>query len=349
MRWPRARMPRRPSTNVSPVTGTATALRPLAFGEVLDVAIKICTRHWRVLVPITLVMWLPLAFVLQVIGIASQPASGDSGLGGSSFGEPGTTTDAADVRAVLGATAVGVLIVLVGTLIVSGALFRAIGEGYLGAHPTISSSFGFAARRAHSLLWVTVIASVGMVVGLVLCVVPGIWFYAASALAVPVLLTERLTGIRAVRRSLGLVKGSWWRVFGLLIVAQLFVSVVQGAALGLLDTVIQGGGDAVELVGGTIIQAAAYGVTLPFATAVTAVIYFDRRVRLEGFDLEVLAVALEGRVGLDAVPPAPTAPALPSAAGQDWGGEPPYTPPPPDAGADHEAGPDEGKRPPDDG
>ncbi len=289
-----------------------TALRPLAFGEVLDVAIKICIRHWRVLVPITLALWLPLAFVTQLIGITSRSSTSNSGLGSSSFGSTSTVSQS-DLLATLGATAAGVVIALIGTTIVTGALFRAIGDGYLGGHPTIGSSLRYAARRVPSLLWVTFLTVLGSFFGALLCIVPGVWFAIATEVAVPALLTEDVRGAAAVRRSIGLIRTSWWRVFGLVIVSQLLVSIVQGALVGAVSFAINGQGDAVELLGGTIVQAAAYSVTLPFATAVTAVIYFDRRVRTEGFDLEMLAVALDGQIGIDAAPPAPLLPAPPPA------------------------------------
>ncbi len=302
-----------------------TPLRPLAFGEVLDVAIKICVRQWRVVVPITLVLYTPLGLASALLSVATRPAT----TGTDPFGQGGAPPSGATIAAVLGGVALGLAILWLGTLLVQGALFRAIADGYLGGTPTISNSVRFALSRLRSIFWVSLLTGFVAAAGVIACAIPGIWFGIAASLAIPVVLLERTGGWKAVRRSMALVKESWWRVFGLVFVAGVLGLIIQGIVGGLGGAVVGGHGDVVEVLGSTVIASMSAAVSTPFTAAVTIVIYIDQRVRREGFDLQLLAAAIDGEVGIDAVAVVPTAPA-PVAQGSPTGGEqPPFWPPPP--------------------
>ena len=54
------------------IVATMPGLRPLAFGEILDVGIKLCLRNWRVLV--MCVVWLVLPVQIVSVGIVLSVA-----------------------------------------------------------------------------------------------------------------------------------------------------------------------------------------------------------------------------------------------------------------------------------
>ena len=123
--------------------------------------------------------------------------------------------------------------------------------------------------------------------------------------------------MKALRRSRGLVKGRWWATFGTLLVATVLSGIVQSVLSGLLVGVtVTGGNDLAQAAAQAIATTVGSVLTTPFTAAVVTVLYFDLRVRKEGFDLELLAQ----RVGVE--PP-------PAGARQDL-----LPPPPPDAGSD---------------
>ncbi len=308
-------------------------LRPLSFGEVLDVSIKLCVRHWRVLVPIAVALSLPLALASSFVQLSTQDAQ-DAINAANRVGEPPSGDDLA---VTFGGLAFVAVIALVLTLLLTGALFRGIGDAYLGEKPEIGRSVSFGLARAPSILWVLLLTIAGTVLLALLLILPGIWFGIAATVAVPVLLTERVKGVAAVRRSLALVKGRWWTVFGLVIVSNLLAGVIAAVLGGIAAAVASADSDAATFLVSTITDTIAYGITAPFTAAVTAVIYFDLRVRKEGFDLELLARALDGEAGLDAAGPlggapagprpAPPAPVTPPSAPAAPFGSPPAAPP----------------------
>jgi hypothetical protein len=82
------------------------------------------------------------------------------------------------------------------------------------------------------LIVVGVLASLGIVLGLVLLVVPGLVLATRWALLAPVVVVERSGVPAAFRRSRDLVRGNGWRVFGIVfayIVVQVLIEVASVA------------------------------------------------------------------------------------------------------------------------
>jgi hypothetical protein len=310
------------------VQATTPELRPLSVGEVLDVAIKIFFRNATTLFAVVLPIVAPVQ-VLSALITTSAEADDDPFTTTSPTGE--VTFDFDELWLyVTGFTVVIVLAVVASTL-ATGACFKAVGDAYLGERPTWNGSLGFALRRIHSIIWVTFLAGFLTVLGLIACIIPGIWLWVSFAVAVPALLTEDVRGRRALGRSRRLVKGRWWPTFGILVLGSLLGGIVAGAITGVLEalSLTNPDNEVVSIVFGAIGGTLASTLTTPFQAAFVTVLYFDLRVRKEGFDLELLAQ----RIGLTHRPegayrPPPLPPAAPPwpAAG---GAQPPYWPPPP--------------------
>jgi hypothetical protein len=118
------------------------------------------------------------------------------------------------------------------------------------------------------------------------------------ALASPAVMLESDTGrpvgpLRAVRRSWSLVRGAWWRTFGVVLlgvviagtlsqVVALPVQVLVGAL-----PISVGVALAVSLVGAALGQA----LTQPILGVVLALVYVDRRIRTESLDAALARAA----------------------------------------------------------
>ncbi len=114
-----------------------------------------------------------------------------------------------------------------------------------------------------------------------------------------------------------------------LILMTILISIVQAIFIGLLAGVVSvSDNEIARAVADAVGQTAASALTTPLSAAVLTVLYFDLRVRKEGFDLELLAE----RVGL-AEPPEgglrPAPPVAPPPRPTFEGEQPPYWPPPP--------------------
>ena len=258
---------------------SAPVLRPLGVGEILDVAFAVYRRHalslWKL---VAVVVALPAALD-GMVGVAERQVR-DSSSSSS------------------GSLALLQLLVLVVSVIASflatAAAYRLVADAYLGRAVDPGASLRFGLKRVGSVIWVSVLAGLGIFVGLLLLVVPGVYLAVAWSIAIPVLLGENLRGRAALSRSRALVRGRFWPCAGVLFLSFLLAGIVALAiefvVLGIMgssenDTVIFFTQGISSLISSTLV--------LPFQVAVTTVLYIDLRVRKEGFDIQLLAHSLE--------------------------------------------------------
>jgi hypothetical protein len=302
-------------------------LRPLGIGELLDVAIRVTLRHAGTLVRAVLVVVLPLQIISSIAYVSGGVDQVDS--------SSGQWTLRGDVDPWAFGVSLGVvgIIAAITPLLASGVCFKAVTDAYLGGTSDWRSSLRYTLPRLHSILWITILAGLGVLVGLCLCLLPGIWLGASWAIAVPVLLTEGARGSKALGRSFQLVKGRWWGTFGALAIAFILVGVISAAITALLSAVSldpTGHSALVDFVLRVVSGTLSSLISTPFTAALTVALYIDLRVRKEGFDVQLLAE----QIGLDPgesfqVPEPPRLTGAPDRPPPSSDDQPPFWPPPP--------------------
>lgn len=311
-------------------------LRPLGIGEILDVAIKITTRHFWTLARAVLVVVVPLQLVSSIVDLSVAEgtlSSGGANLETDEFGNP--QLEPSEIWTFFAAVLVSTVLGLLAQTIATGACFKAVTDAYLGRTPSWLGSTSHVLRRLHSILWISFLTYFLGGLAFLACVIPGVWLFIAWTVAIPAFLTEEVKGRRALGRSFRLVRDFWWRTFAIILLGAILAGIVSGVLVGLLTAVTFTSDSTLAAVVASFVASVAAGViTTPFIAAVTIVLYIDLRVRKEGFDLALLAERLgEGGdpatgASLPAVLPAPAV--LPPPAPTYEGGEqPPFWPPPP--------------------
>ena len=262
-------------------TQFAPQLRPLSVGEVLDASFKVVRQSFGTLVLCVLVVALPLNILTTLI----QASTSDN-----AFNLDTAPNDVSTGTAAAGSLLVA-LLSLVLTTIAAAACFRAVSATYLGEKPTVGESLSFAASRLVPLIVLSILYVLGLIVPFLLLVIPGIWLSVAWSVSYPALMAEGLGPVAALGRSFRLVRGRWWPTFGALVVMYLIVLVISGILGVLLGAAFVASVDseAVAAVLTTIINTVSSLITLPLFSAVLTIIYYDLRVRKEGFDLHLLA------------------------------------------------------------
>lgn len=319
----------------------ATAMRPRRVGEILDAAIKLYIGNAKTLMGLAAVVVIPLQALSAIVILSTVPAGNDVPSG--NFGVPAATSSATDKAASLGAQATLEVASLLVSALVTAACVKAISDAYLDQTPTIGGSLRFALRRLLRLVGLEIVTAFGLILAFIALIVPGIWLYAAWSVAVPCLLIDRLGIFRALGRSRRLVKGRWWQTAAVVLVSTLMVSLIGGAVAAILIAIAGVSSQSSVLL--TALTTALGGVvggviTEPFRAAAVTVLYYDLRVRREGYDLHVLADQLglppaslppgeEGGWGPSTGDGGPSGPypVGPESVGQPGG--PPYWPPPP--------------------
>jgi hypothetical protein len=306
-------------------------LRPLRVGEVLDASIKLYARNARTLIGAAAVAVIPLQLISAVVLISVYSSGQDIPAG---FSGAFKRVPAADASARVGATGITTLVSVLMIAFVSAVCVQAVSSAYLD-HPLSSwESIRFGMRRFLPLLAMLIVLYIGLGVAFVLLVIPGIWLYAAWGVATPALMIEGLGPFRALGRSRRLVKGRWGATAGVLLISFLMTTILTSVVSGILTAIaLTSSNPSVTfavlisllsgVVSGLIVQ--------PFQATVTTVLYYDLRIRHEGYDLHLLAEQLglpEGSLGgADGEDAGFDRPLGPEMVGQPGG--PPYWPPPP--------------------
>ncbi len=119
------------------------------------------------------------------------------------------------------------------------------------------------------LILVGIVAGIGVLVGFILVIVPGLILLTIWSVVAPVVVLERPGVMRALGRSRELVRGNGWQVFGVIILLDVVVAVIAGAAELGADSAGTGVGIVVRVVLGVL--------TAPLPALAAAVLYFDLR------------------------------------------------------------------------
>jgi hypothetical protein len=295
-------------------------LRPLSLSDIYNGAAIYIRANAKVTLGLTAVVvvitqLLTLAAALGPLAAASRlrTAPPDELTGG----DVGAWTVAGGLSGLVGWLAstllTGMLAVIVGRAVFGSTI--SAGETWARIRGRLPALVGLVALESVGLILVC--GAVGAIVGLIaaagnvaaaivlgfplvmMSVAGLIYLYTALSFAPVLIVLERLPVTSAIRRSFTLVRNSFWRIFSIRALTWLVVSLLAGAmavpfefAGGLL-----GGPSVPVLVGltvGTVGSAIGRIITAPFSAGVTVLLYADRRIRSEAFDLVLQTGAAGG-------------------------------------------------------
>ncbi|HEX5696463.1 MAG TPA: hypothetical protein VFZ15_08750 [Acidimicrobiia bacterium] len=284
-------------------------LRPYAVGEIIDAAIRLVTGNARALFTISALIFIPLG-ALQVLAYSAVGGSDLLSLVNSLVVESALDEQQIDrlIDAMQRLLSLGLLLALlagVGTAVMQAATAKTATDLHRGIIPSWRDSIGFGLGRPFALLGAVILVGLGSSIGLILCLVPGIWLFASWSVTVPALVVERRGPIQAMQRSFQLAKGR----LGPVLVVVLISSLVYGTVsytFSLLASVLTFAGQSGDLpmsVAASVISSTVSSILVqPFIAAATIVLYLDLRVRAEDYDLQ----KMKTEIGDDSSPPTPS-------------------------------------------
>jgi ABC-type multidrug transport system fused ATPase/permease subunit len=162
------------------------------------------------------------------------------------------------------------IIAIVASILFTGMVVELVADVQDGRRDASAAQL---VRAVTPVLWQLIIvgfvAGIGIVIGFVLIVVPGLILITIWSVFVPVIVLERAPGFSSLGRSRDLVRGNGWQVFGVLFV--LFVLV------GVVTTVLDGAAASASTGAGIVVRVVLGVLTAPFGALAAAVLYFDLR------------------------------------------------------------------------
>ena len=166
-------------------------------------------------------------------------------------------------------TVVGFLVV---TPIITAICIYALHSIAEGQRPSAGQVFVAGFEAFTPLFGAVVLAAIGIAVGFLALFIPGVylavrWYFVPQAVVV-----EGVRGPAALSRSTQIVRGFWWRTFGLVLLANIAVAIPGFLLLAPFSAIAASTDEAVWALVGTIL---ATSVTTPFVALFSTLFYYD--------------------------------------------------------------------------
>ncbi|MFN3003430.1 hypothetical protein ACK12G_09255 [Mycolicibacterium wolinskyi] len=290
-------------------------LRPLSLSDVYNGAVAYIRTNPKATLGLTTIVVVVAQLIALLLQIGPLTA-----MGGFESDAPGEVPSTGAIALFSGATIVGFLVTQLASVLLTGMLTVVIGRSVFGGSITIGEAWQRLRGRFLALLGLTALQGFVVVMVAVLIVVAVVaadavggglaaflvgaplmvaallgFLYAVTVLlfAPALIVLERLGVFAAIARSFTLVKKDFWRVLGIWLLAAIVASVVAtavGVPFSLVGQLLSLEPERVGMFVGGLILVAIGGmigqiITAPFGAGVDVLLYTDRRIRAEAFDL----------------------------------------------------------------
>jgi hypothetical protein len=142
--------------------------------------------------------------------------------------------------------------------------------------------FTQALRRLPQILAVLLLAAVAILLGMVLLILPGLYLGVALSLALPALLLEQMGPIDALKFSLHLIRGHWWRTAVIYTITLVLMIVFYFLAAILVVVAVQfirGADVALMSAAARVLIIVLAAVSFPYGLATSLAVFGDLRAR----------------------------------------------------------------------
>ncbi len=278
-------------------------LGPLKLGEILDRMFVVYRRNFLLLFSISgmpFLCLLPLALVAVFSGSFRifNPQN------------PQTVPTPDQILSFVAVAFVAAIILIVGMLVSWLATTAAVWQLQMGGQPTIRKVYRVAWHKFGTAFLAAIVIGAALFVGYLFLLVPAVFVALEVCLTLDAIVAENVGAFKAISRSHELISGYRGRVFVAWLVCYA-VSTIVGYALvlppfiGMMFYISSGAVPGWLIAILILVYFLAVTVPAPLLAIVLCLIYYDARVRKEGFDLQRL---------LDELPPAAPGAASGSAA-----------------------------------
>jgi hypothetical protein len=290
-------------------------LRPLSLSDIFNGAVAYIRANPKATLGLTIVVVVAAQILVLILSVGPLAVAG--GL------EPTFRAEEVSTDALVGSSAssiAGVVATWLSSILLSGMLTVVIGRAVFGANITVGEAW----RRLRPRIWALIGFTVLEVIAAVVLVAVGVLIVsvvaeaaggvAAAVVGVPlalaliaglvygvtmlsftpsIIVLERLGIGAAISRSFKLVRNDFWRVLGIWLLGGIVAAVVAGA----VAVPFSFGGQLLLVAASSTVSAlialvllsigSAIGqiITAPFSAGVIVLLYTDRRIRAEAFDL----------------------------------------------------------------
>jgi hypothetical protein len=287
------------------MTSNLPQLRAMNVGELLDAAFRLYRRNFLLFIGIIAVIQIPLTLLMTTYQVYApverfQATSGDVESIEEEYGSfDGYFQDAAVILG--GQLMLGLLSLFAVQGLMNGAMARAVYDRYLGQARGLVDTYRALGWRWFRLALALVVLGILDFAILLLVLIPCLGWVGAPILLIyinvpimsllaPVIIIEGEGIISGLRRAFGLGRQNFWRVFGINILLWLLTMILTFPLSILLNLFVTFWDPSynVAVAISSLVTILSTLLVRPISVCGLTLLYFDLRVRLEGFDLELM-------------------------------------------------------------
>ncbi len=210
-------------------------LRPLGVGDIIEGSFRAVQRNPRTMLGLSAAVGVVNAVTLAVVQLAlfanvhlSDPKHGSGDL----YRLDSTRLDTGRVVLTISLGFLASALTAVFGAFVTGMLTLVVADDVIGRRSALSATWTRVRPRLIRLIWLALLISLVEAVGLMLFVAPGIWLWGIWAVAIPAFMIEETTVGASLGRSRSLVRGTFWRVWGIRSLGALLIGAIAAALSG---------------------------------------------------------------------------------------------------------------------
>ena len=257
---------------------SAAAYRARSATELIDATFQLLRRNFAQFYTLAALLWVPLAIIPRLVVPNLQPgAPVDASALGTSF---------------FISFAVVFLLFIILSAIFQTAMFYASSDAYLGRAVDTADVLRRGVRRAGTMAYGYFAQSLCVGFAFLLVIIPGI-YVGLALFAVPCVIAIEKVGVStALSRSWELSKG----LKGHICVTVFLAGVIYGVGaliVGFVANLVAGGLGHVTVLSETV-SALGTSLLVPVPPLALTLLYYDARIRKEGFDIELMAQQVGG-------------------------------------------------------
>ncbi len=253
-------------------------LKPMSVGEILDTAFTLYKEQFKSYLSIVvIIMAVNMAF--GIFALVAQRHLGNAAAG------------IAFLATLIAMIAIG--------LAAGGGLVKKASEQISDHEISGMEALRFGFRKTWYIFLGGLLCMIIVSLASILLVIPGIYLGNLYFLFTQVIIVEGKGPWSALKRSKELIKGSWWRSFGIILLTYLLVAVISWAAAFVISLIVLGlfgtglTGQIIDLILRTPVSC----LLVPISTIATTLLYYDLRIRKENLDLKLMVDNLSNTSG----------------------------------------------------
>jgi len=284
----------------------AQIFEPMSIGRILDQTFKVYKDNFIRFITIVAIIQIPVSLLVITSNsllqgsIASRqraaserPGQSETNGGNTDYEQTGQGEAEPSVM-FLGfiGIAIGGVLSILGQVLCNGALTKSVSETYLGNEITVGEAYKFILPKFLTLIGAGILIILAVYAGFILLIVPGIIFGLWFLLTTPAIIVENLKATSGMSRSKALAKGNLGKIFSvafLIGVISLVINIPFLIAAGLVPRMLFTQNMYLSAFVNQLFSVAGSIMVAPIGSIAYILLYYDLRIRKEGFDLQMLA------------------------------------------------------------